>query len=143
VPEAVTFTVSGMVPAPQGSKRALGPGRMIESCKRLKPWRALVTSTAEALGVGIIPGPVSLSVTFMMPRPKYHYTGKGALSSRATAWPAVKPDADKLLRAVGDALTGTLIEDDARVVNIAGQKRWCRAGEEPGALITVIQLVGT
>jgi hypothetical protein len=37
MPEAVTFTVSGMVPAPQGSKVAMGYGRMRESCKRLKP----------------------------------------------------------------------------------------------------------
>jgi hypothetical protein len=44
---------------------------------------------------------------------------------------------------VGDALTGVLIEDDARVVNIAGSKRWCRAGEEPGALITIIGLTAT
>jgi len=142
VPEAVTFTVSGMVPAPQGSKRALGPGRMIESCKRLKPWRALVTSTAEALGVGIIPGPVSLSVTFMLPRPDGHWTKTGKLSAmgRRAPWPAVKPDLDKLIRAIGDSLTGTLITDDARVVNVSGQKRWCRPDELPGAIVTVVQL---
>jgi crossover junction endodeoxyribonuclease RusA len=139
MPEAITFTVRGMKPASQGSK-VLMRGRMVESCKDLPRWRSLIARTAEALGVGVIPGPVSLSVTFMMPRPAGHWTKTGKLSSRATPWPSVKPDADKLLRAVGDALTGVLIEDDARVVNIAGSKRWCRAGEEPGALITIIGL---
>jgi len=139
MPEAITFTVKGMKPASQGSK-VLMRGRMVESCKDLPRWRKLIESTAEALGVGVIPGPVSLSVTFMMPRPAGHWTKTGKLSSRATPWPSVKPDADKLLRAVGDALTGVLIEDDARVVNIAGSKRYCVGDEAPGAIITLIWL---
>jgi crossover junction endodeoxyribonuclease RusA len=76
----------------------------------------------------------------MMPRPAGHWTKTGKLSSKATPWPSVKPDADKLLRAVGDALTGVLIEDDARVVNIAGSKRYCVGDEPPGAIITIIPL---
>ena len=139
MPEAISFTVRGMKPASQGSK-VLMRGRMVESCKDLPRWRSLVATTAEALGVGVIPGPVSLSVTFMMPRPAGHWTKTGKLSSKATPWPSVKPDADKLLRAVGDALTGVLIEDDARVVNIAGSKRYCVGDELPGAIITIIPL---
>lgn len=139
MPEAVTFTVSGMVPAPQGSKRALGPGRMIESCKRLKPWRALVTSTAQSLGVGVFSGPISLSLTFLLPRPKCHFN-KSGLKASAPRWHAVKPDNDKLIRAVCDALTGSLIVDDSKVVSVASTKRYTVGDEQPGVIVTVVGL---
>lgn len=35
------FAVFGL-PAPQGSKRHVGEGRMVESSKRVKPWRRQV-----------------------------------------------------------------------------------------------------
>ena len=45
---AVTFRVEGMAAAPQGSKRHVGKGVMIESCKAVKPWRLLVAQAAMA-----------------------------------------------------------------------------------------------
>ena len=37
------FAVFGL-PAPQGSKRHVGEGRMVESSKRVKPWRRQVAA---------------------------------------------------------------------------------------------------
>jgi Holliday junction resolvase RusA-like endonuclease len=47
--EAITFLVEDMAPAPQGSKRHVGKGVMVESCKNVKPWRLLVSKTAITL----------------------------------------------------------------------------------------------
>jgi len=136
----ITFRVEGMAPAPQGSKRHLGRGVMIESCRNVKPWRALVTSAAIATGLPILRGPVSMSVVFLFLRPKGHYTSKGALRSSAPQHHAVKPDGSKLLRSTEDALTGSLLEDDARIVSCTWHKRYCVGPEKPGALITLIPL---
>jgi len=38
--------------------------------------------------------------------------------------PTTKPDLDKLVRAVGDALTGTLWRDDAQVIAATAEKRY-------------------
>jgi Holliday junction resolvase RusA-like endonuclease len=137
---AITFKVEGMAPAPQGSKRLVARGVMIESCRNVKPWRALVTSAAIATGLPILRGPVSLSVVFLFLRPKGHFTPKGALRSSAPQHHAVKPDGSKLLRSTEDALTGSLLEDDARIVSCTWQKRYCVGPEKPGALITLIPL---
>jgi Holliday junction resolvase RusA-like endonuclease len=34
------------------------------------------------------------------------------------------PDLDKLIRSVGDSLTGTIIRDDSRIIAISAQKRY-------------------
>lgn len=47
--EPITFLVTDMAPAPQGSKRHVGKGVMVESCKNVKPWRLLVAKTAITL----------------------------------------------------------------------------------------------
>jgi crossover junction endodeoxyribonuclease RusA len=135
-----TFRVEGMAPQPQGSKKWVGGSRMIESCRNVKPWRALVTSAAIATGLPIIRGPVSMSVVFLFLRPKGHYTPKGALRASAPEHHAVKPDGSKLLRSTEDALSGSLLEDDARIVSCTWQKRYCVGAEKPGALITLIPL---
>jgi crossover junction endodeoxyribonuclease RusA len=43
---------------------------------------------------------------------------------RREPYPAKKPDVDKLLRAVCDALSGIAFIDDAQIVAIGGTKRW-------------------
>lgn len=126
-------------PAPQGSKRHVGHGVMVESSKKVKPWRAAVT--AEAAQHEPLHGPVALTLTFYLPRPRGHYrTGKYAheLRDSAPRDPAVKPDLDKLLRSTLDALTDAgLIDDDARVYSLTARKRYADDAERPGALITI------
>ena len=137
----VTFFVPG-VAAPQGSKRYLGRGVMVESSKRLPGWRADVRGTALARLPQPVSGPVALVATFCFPRPKAHYrTGKYAELLRPAApgaWEHTnRPDVDKLLRAVLDALTGVVWLDDSQVTRVFGAKRWCDPGEPPGAEIHV------
>ena len=106
------FMVHG-TPGPQGSKRALGSGRMIEMSKRVKPWREAVKWAWVAAKGHKIEGPVRLCVTFYFARP----------TSVNRSRPSVPPDLSKLIRATEDALTDVgAWEDDSRVVSIAAEK---------------------
>jgi crossover junction endodeoxyribonuclease RusA len=131
-----------MAAAPQGSKRHIGKGVMIESCANVKPWRLLVAHAAIAARVPMLRGPVRLSLVFLFARPAGHYRKDGTLKPSAPAYHAVRPDGSKLQRSTEDALSGLVIEDDARIVGTVWDKRYCVGGELPGALITVIPLGG-
>lgn len=139
-PSTATFRVEGMAPAPQGSKRHVGRGVMVESCKQVKPWRYLVAQSAIAAGVPLIRGPVRLSVVFVFARPLGHLRKDGTLKPSAPRHHAVRPDVSKVLRSVEDALTGICYEDDARIVGAAIEKRYAVGDERPGAIVTVIGL---
>ena len=61
----IWFFVPG-VPAPQGSKRHVGNGRMVESSKDLPAWRHSVGWKArEAMGNRpVFVGPVAVNISF-------------------------------------------------------------------------------
>ena len=136
----VRFFVPGH-PVPQGSKRHVGKGIMVESSKDLGPWRQAIAfeATRNANGTKFI-GPVRLSLVFWFHRPKGHYgTGRnaGVLKASAPDWHSSSPDVDKLVRAVGDALTiSGLIQDDRLVARVEAEKRY----GDPGVLIEVTSL---
>ena len=137
----LTFNVNGMEPATQGSKRALPNGVMLETNKRLRPWRSHITDAALSTNHPLTTAPVSISITFRFLRPRSHFN-KSGLSPRAPQHLTSKQkgDIDKLSRAVLDALTGTLLYDDSQVVQLSAQKRYITPDEHPGALITIIPL---
>lgn len=121
-PDRVSFQVVGK-PAPAGSKRGFVVGGRVvltDASKRTKPWQALVQSAAlEAMGDNPpFEGPLEVTFAFQTPRPKSHFTPKGALSStgRAKAYPTKAPDLLKLARAVEDALSGVCYQDDSQIV---------------------------
>ena len=135
--QGVTFRVEGMTPAPQGSKSHVGNGVMVESCKRVRPWRLLVAEAAVRAGVPLLRGPVSMSAVFLFARPMGHFRKDGSLKPSAPRHHAVKPDGSKLIRSTEDALSKLLFEDDSRIVTGSWYKRYCVEGERPGAVITV------
>lgn len=129
------------LPAPQGSKRHVGHGVMVESSKALAPWREDVKLAAlRALedhpdwdrAVSHIVG----YFVFCFPRPRYHFrTGKNAhlLRDNAPHLVGKKPDLDKLLRSTGDALTAAGVwADDSRLAQAYTVKSY--VGDTPGTL---------
>lgn len=131
-------------PAPQGSKVARGrtsTGRVIlmESSKKVKPWRQAVAAAAIDLDLPLLEGPVSVSLSFRFLRPKGHFGAKGLRPSAPTHM-ATRPDLDKLCRSTFDGLTGSLLREDNQVAVLAATKRYCVGWEKPGALITVMLL---
>lgn len=139
--EPITFTVAGMAPAPQGSKRHLGNGVMVESSKNVKPWRLLVQQAAVATGADTITVAVSMSTVFLFNRPKGHYRKDGNLTAKAPRWHTVRPDGSKLLRSTEDAIVDAgLLRDDSLICCSTFTKRYCVNSERPGAIITLIPL---
>lgn len=148
-PGAISAWVAG-VPAPQGSKRPLGRqggfGKhiMIESSKKVAPWREDVRQAfldhhpideteRTAMWSGIHGAPVIVKIVFVLPRTK-------AMRDRPSAdFPMVqKPDLDKLGRAVLDALKSAgVYADDSQVVTLLSHKRRAEPGESTGALIHI------
>lgn len=136
-------------PGPQGSKSFKGmDGRghaiLIESSKKVRPWRQAVTWEArEALPYEnfCFHGPVAVMMTFTLPKPK------SAPKSRRT-FPDKKPDVSKLVRSTEDALTDAGIwEDDARVVCCLSHKVFPGEGADslpvPGVVIRIENYTGT
>ena len=128
------------IPAPQGSKRHVGGGRMIESCKALKPWRDQIIADAKKQNItSVIDTPVGVSLVFCFPRPKNHFGKNGNLLGRAPTHKITRPDLDKLTRGVLDSLIyAGMIADDSLVYSINAHKRYCVGQEPPGVLITVM-----
>ena len=118
------------IPAPQGSKRYVGRGRMVESSRKVGPWRDAVALAARAAGCTPIDGPVRIRIAFYMPRTK--------AMRRKPAPPMIqKPDLDKLVRSTLDALTGIAFHDDSQVTHMVATKRRGDPDENTGALIHV------
>ena len=118
----VSFVVYSRA-APQGSKTYLGQGRMKESSKRVKPFRADVKAAAMDV---LLPkdwpmeAPMRVGYRFHFARPKTHFTSKGALTKSAPdeATSHGLGDIEKLARAVNDALSCVLFNDDRQVVEM-------------------------
>lgn len=140
------------VPAPQGSKRHVGGGRMVESSRVVGPWREAVR--AEAQRANTVTGfdgrpssaplyaPLSVTIVFVLPRPLSHWGGThhdaGYIKPSAPKYPAKRPDLDKLCRAVLDGLVaGGVMADDSQVCSINSAKVYASNGEAPGAIIEV------
>jgi Holliday junction resolvase RusA-like endonuclease len=145
----VKFTVYG-VPVPQGSARAFVVGRVIQNApghrvvenptavvqpdnkQPLNHWRTQIANEARmamnTANRGLIAeedgldfdGPIRISAVFAFNRPK-------SIKPAERPHPTVKPDLDKLIRAVLDALTGVLFRDDAQVIQFGASKVYLSA----------------
>lgn len=136
--ERLEFYVEG-VAIPQGSKTGFSriDSKRVSmtdaNAKVLKPWREKVRAAAVVALSGR-PGFASqvecaLIVDFYLPRPK-------AAKRRR---PSVKPDLDKLVRAINDSLTDSgVLTDDSQVVTVSADKWY--ADDKPGVRIVVREL---
>ena len=126
-------------PVPQGSSKGFNRGGRViitSANKNLKPWRNTMASNfVEAIGSRQAPlfsGPVEVSATFIMPR-------IASLPKSREKAHTVKPDLDKLLRALGDSLSESqVLADDALITQYSNlKKRYALVGEAPGVEVTV------
>ena len=135
------FSVNGLEAAPQGSKKYIGKGRMIEVSKRVKPWRELVKREASKIKQPPIKGACYVEATFRFKRPKAHYYTNGSLRTGSPRNVTIRRnDLDKLVRSSLDALSGITFVDDSLVTILTAKKRYCEEGEEVGADILVVEL---
>ena len=124
-------------PAPQGSKRHVGHGRLIEQSTRVAGWRTRISTTVHAYLPACYHAdssiPWHVAAVFVLPKPK----------TVNRQWPNRQGtgDLDKLLRALYDALTTSgAIHDDAQIVTTAAAKTYPTIhNPEPGVWITLTQ----
>lgn len=140
-PRGLTLWVDG-VPVPQGSKAARvvnGRAQLFDhGSSQLAGWRKAVRAEATVWWGGRSPmvDAVAVQLRFVTMRPA---------SARRRQWPGVRPDVDKLARAVLDALTGVVWADDSQVVRLLATKEYRQAlqgptelpGNGPGVAIVV------
>ena len=137
-----SFTVFGVDPAPQGSKKYVGTRRtasganiplIIESSPKLPAWRKAVADAVkqamiESGDLSKFEGAVKLEAVFYLTRKK----------TVTRDYPIVPPDLDKVLRSLMDGITAKgegVWGDDAQVVRIEVSKKY--ATGESGVAVTI------
>ncbi|MDA8072339.1 MAG: RusA family crossover junction endodeoxyribonuclease [Actinomycetota bacterium] len=110
-------------PAPQGSKRHVGRGVLIESSSKVRPWRETVKAAAPVVPRPL-DGPLAARVVFTLPRP--------SSARKPETVPYRIPDLSKLLRGIEDAITEAgLWADDARVAEYVRLAKVCKYSVNP------------
>lgn len=128
---------------PQGSARAFMPkgGKfpvVTSANPKLKPWRAAMTAAfhykRHQLKHTTFAAPCKIDAVFFMPQ-------NGASIREKRIWTAVKPDLDKLQRALCDSLKDAgVYVDDSQVCMIKCVKRYSALDKVPGVYVVVKEL---
>jgi len=130
----IRLTIAGE-PKPQGSKRHVGNGVMIEAAGQpLKVWRKAIASECKKQHVEKLTGPLSVEVEFYLPRPK-------SIKPEHRPSPIKPPDLDKLLRGLLDGIgqAGNVWDDDSQVVLVKASKAYADVYPS-GAIVTIKSL---
>jgi Holliday junction resolvase RusA-like endonuclease len=145
--DSFSFTVFGVDPAPQGSKKYVGSRRtasganiplIIESSPKLPAWRkavsdAVIQAMIDSGDLSKFDGAVKLEAVFYLTRKK----------TVTRAYPTVPPDLDKVLRSLMDGITaksksGQVLGvwgDDSQVVRLEVSKKY--ASGQAGVAVTI------
>lgn len=148
----IQFVVIGR-PQQRGSKTAVpkrgggfvtkgGMPVLKDANKHSKAWMDSVRCAAQQAYDGeLLKGPIELSVAFHFRRPQSHYgIGRnfGQLKDSAPQHHMQTPDLDKLVRCLGDALTGVIWLDDRQVCKTVSERLWTTTTEL--AVVTIYEL---
>lgn len=114
-------------PIPQGSKRAFRAGNRIvvvdQQGEALRTYREAIAWSMRQEMERPVRGAIQLTIDFDFSRPKGHFGKNGRLPS-APRSKVSKPDIDKCIRSVMDALTGVAYVDDSQVTVVIAHKTW-------------------
>lgn len=127
---SIEFFVHSDKPSPSGSKtfrgisKKTGKAILSDACKTSYPWKVLVKQAAykameeAGLSADDFDGPVQTSMVFHMPVPK------SLVKKVSEGDPHIKkPDITKLTRAVEDAMTNTVYNDDSQIWSEGEKKK--------------------
>lgn len=110
-------------------------------------WKSAIAVACAELEGEMIESPLSVDLTFFMPRPKSHFKKSGQLKDSAPTYLFdKKPDADNLAKAVLDALTAIRVwKDDDQVCELTVRKYYegdhaPRQHTPPGCVIRIAEL---
>lgn len=98
-----------------------------------KAWRENVASAGaeakEEADLDLFRGPMWVDFHFYIRRRKGHLSAKGGVLPSAPLFPQVRPDKLKLTRAVEDALSAVVYEDDSLIVGGEELKMYAELGD--------------
>ncbi len=139
----IEFFVTGK-PATAGSLKSYGKGKLTHASERTKTWEDWIRwifLQSDYARMCLYSTAVRATLIFYFPRPNSHFKKDGSLSKKGqeNPYPAWKGrnDVDKLQRAVFDALTGYVYDDDGRIADVHARKEW---SEKEGVLIKISKL---
>lgn len=147
VGQEVQFFVAGFAPVPKGSMRAFMPkgfARPIITDSKGKALVAYQTAIGREARLAVdrrglpcaLRQPFVLTLAFFFARPDGHLDKLGNVKASAPSAPDVKPDIDKCMRSVLDAITGVIVDDDSRVVRVVVEKFYADGKHPVGTWIT-------
>ena len=126
----VSFRIPGK-PAPQPRPRKGKHGNFYSNSPKSAEWKDLIRLFSKKYyQKPPWPGPVGMQLDFEMPIPK---------AVKDQHWVAKKPDIDNLAKAVMDALSGLIYEDDAQICALVVIKTY---SETPGVNVHCYELQG-
>ena len=137
----IRFTIPG---PPQGKGRARATVRggfaRLYTPQKTVAYEGLVAHQAQIAMEGrpLIEGPVQLDLLIRCAVPASWSQKKQRAALEGRIFPAVKPDADNIVKAIGDACNGVVWRDDVQAVDGAWRKRYA---EVPGVVVTVTPLL--
>ena len=117
------FFVKGR-PIPQGSLKFINGHAIHVRAQDLALWRADIANTAKSVILEKAQEGVEVNLTFVLAKPK----------TVTRKEPHIRPDIDKLVRAVLDGLTDVAYKDDEQVVKLSASKEY---GETQGVWIRI------
>ena len=122
----IKITIPG-IPASKGSFNIGKYGQIYQADKKLKGWVNAISWQARAQAPREpSQAAVELTITFNLPQ----------ASNNKDIHPIIRPDIDKLARAVLDALTGIIYKNDSQVIRLECNKTWSKDGA-PGCDIEI------
>jgi Holliday junction resolvase RusA-like endonuclease len=133
-PVSLAFFVAG-IPKPSQTGSVIRAGDRLIPLRRNTPWGVLVGSIARQHAPATpLPGPLAMSLTFYLPRPK-------ALPRHRTL-PVVRPDLDNLVKHLCDQLEGVLYARDSQLVELILSKRYAERDGRCGLEVEVREVAG-
>lgn len=130
-----TFTVPGK-PQGQGRPRFARMGKFVRTYdpQQSTDWKSKVAVFARDAGVRPAQGAVRVEVVAYLPRPQRlcrRIDPEGVLPAMC------KPDADNIVKAILDALTGIAYADDNHVADFRVRKLYHAKGGQPQTVVTI------
>ncbi len=135
--EVIRFVVPGE-PQGKGRPRAFRAGkgiRMFTPAKTEAYEQAVAAAGRQAMaGRAPLQGPLAVDLLAVVGVPVSWSKRRRAAALEGLEWPAKKPDADNVAKAIADGLNGIAYGDDAQVVELRVRKRY---GEVPGVQVEI------
>lgn len=137
----ITFTIPGP-PVGKGRPRATTINGMarLYTPKKTVSYEGLVAHAAQAAmrGQPLIECPVHLDLLIRCQVPASWSLKKQRMALAGEIFPATKPDADNIVKAIGDACNGVVWRDDVQAVDGSWRKRYAAV---PGVVVTIMPVV--